>query len=280
VTAVTFQRAARVLLEAPGEEGLVVPARGSAVVVDGASGARTLRRGTGIAGGFALGTLAGTPVYAEAAGDDAETVGLRDLANEIDEQSWQAASLATQLVDFARSSRYCGVCAAERTWGERDLGRACPNGHETAYPRISPCAIVLIHDGGRRVLLGKRANWPVNRYSLFAGFVEQGESLEDCARREVHEEIGVTVDRLRYAGSQSWPFPSQLMLGFTARYASGEIVVDPEEIEDARWFDLAELPPLPPPLSIARRILERHAARHSGLSARDARIASRAREQW
>jgi NAD+ diphosphatase len=262
MTDATFQRAPRVLLETPDVEGLVVPARGSSVAVGGDASARGLRTGLGSIGGFQIGTLGELPVYAEEALDDDAVFGLRDLASELDGESWQAASLATQLVDFARTTRFCGVCAAERSWGERDLGRVCPNGHETAYPRISPCAIVLVHDGGRRVLLGKRANWPVNRFSLFAGFVEQGESLEACARREVREEIGVDVDDLQYVGSQSWPFPSQLMLGFTARWASGEIVVDPEEIAEARWFDVDELPPPPPSLSIARRILEDHVARH------------------
>jgi NAD+ diphosphatase len=276
----TFQRAARVLLEAPTAEGLVVPSYGSSVVVDGDDHRRELRRGLGAIGGFQIGTLGDLPVYAEQAPDDAPIVGLRDLASQIDGESWQAASLATQLVDFARTTRFCGVCAAERSWAERDLGRTCPNGHETAYPRISPCAIVLVHDGGRRVLLGKRANWGVNRFSLFAGFVEQGESLETCAVREVREEIGVELDDLRYVGSQSWPFPSQLMLGFTARYASGEIVVDPEEIDEARWFDVDDLPPLPPTLSIARRILEAYIAEHTGLSADDARDVARRREEW
>jgi NAD+ diphosphatase len=275
-----FQRATRVLEEIPAAEGLLVPARGSAVAVAGDAEARALRRGVPGRGAFELGTLGGVPVYAEAAADDDPVVGLRDLATELDGPSWQAASLATQLVDFARTTRFCGTCGAERSWGASDLGRTCPNGHETAYPRISPCAIVLVHDGGSRVLLGKRANWPVNRYSLFAGFVEQGESLEECARREVREEIGIEIDRLRYAGSQSWPFPSQLMLGFTARYRSGEIVPDPDEIEAADWFDLEALPALPPPLSIARRILERHYARHTRLSARDARAAARSRAEW
>jgi NAD+ diphosphatase len=275
-----FQRAARALVEAPTVEGVLVPVRGSAVAADGPPDARRLRRGLARAGSFELGTLDGVPVYAEAATDDDEVVGLRDLATELDGPSWEAASLATQLVDYARTTRFCGTCGAERSWGESDLGRTCPNGHETAYPRISPCAIVLVHDGGSRVLLGKRANWPVNRYSLFAGFVEQGESLEQCAKREVREEIGIEIDRLRYAGSQSWPFPSQLMLGFTARYRSGEIVCDPTEIDAADWFELDALPALPPPLSIARRILERHYARHSGLSGSAARAAARARVEW
>jgi NAD+ diphosphatase len=271
-----------VLREVPSAPGLLLPTRGSAVAVDGAPDARRLRRGIPDAGSFELGTLDGEPLYALAAGEQDDIVGLRDLATELDGETWQAASLATQLVDFARTTQFCGVCAAPRSWArasaEGDLGRTCPNGHDNAYPRISPCAIVLVHDGGTRVLLGKRANWPVNRYSLLAGFVEPGESLEQCAAREVLEEVGVVVDELRYVGSQSWPFPSQLMLGFTARYASGDVVVDRDELEAAGWFELDDLPALPPPLSIARQILERHTA--EVLSEDGARAAARAREEW
>jgi NAD+ diphosphatase len=278
VSAQRFQRAARVLREAPTVEGLLVPTRGSAVAVDGDADDRHLRRGIPSAGSFELGTLDGEPIYAQAASEDDDVVGLRDLAVELDSETWQAASLATQLVDYARTTQFCGACAAPREWAEGDLGRTCPNGHDTAYPRISPCAIVLVHDGGTRVLLGKRANWPVNRYSLLAGFVEPGESLEQCAAREVLEEVGVVVDELRYVGSQSWPFPSQLMVGFTAHYVSGEVVVDLDELESASWFELDDLPALPPPLSIARQILEQHA--EHVLSADAARAAARAREEW
>ena len=278
----SFRRAARVVLEPTDVEGLMLPTRGSAVVVDGPPDARSVRRGIPPIGAFELGTIDGEPVYARAADEGDEVVGLRDLATELDGETWQAASLATQLVDFARTNRFCGVCAAPREWasasGGTDLGRSCPNGHDTAYPRISPCAIVLVHDGGTRVLLGKRANWPVNRYSLLAGFVEPGESLEQCAAREVLEEVGVVVDELRYTGSQSWPFPSQLMVGFTARYVSGDVVVAEDELESADWFELDNLPALPPPLSIARAILEQHSAER--LSPDAASAAVRAREEW
>jgi NAD+ diphosphatase len=273
-----FLRAPRVLLEAPTAEGLLVPTRGSALAVAGDADSRSFLRGIPSVDAFALGTLDGEPLYAQPASDDADVVGLRDLASELDTDSWQAASLATQLVEYARTTRYCGVCAAPRAWAGNDLGRTCPNGHDTAYPRISPCAIVLVHDGGTRVLLGKRANWPVNRYSLLAGFVEPGESLEQCAAREVQEEVGIVVDELRYVGSQSWPFPSQLMVGFTARYVSGDVVVDLEELESADWFELDDLPALPPPLSIARQILERHTQER--LNPADAGAAVRARREW
>ncbi len=114
---------------------------------------------------------------------------------------------------------------------------------------------MLVHRDGQ-VLLTRKAEWPRNRYSLIAGFVEPGESLEGCVRREVDEEVGVAVDTIRYLGSQPWPFPHQLMVGFLAHYHSGEVVVDTTELEDAAWFDLDALPDLPPPGSISRRILE------------------------
>jgi NAD+ diphosphatase len=127
------------------------------------------------------------------------------------------------------------------------------------YPRVSPAIIVLIHRPGQ-ILLTRQPSWPPNRYSLVAGFVEAGESLEECLRREVAEEVGAAVDDIRYLGSQPWPFPHQLMVGFLARYRSGELRIDEQELEHAAWFDLDALPDLPPPLSISRRILDWHLA--------------------
>src|SRR5207247_4608684 len=128
----------------------------------------------------------------------------------------------------------------------------------TYYPRISPAAIVLVHDGPR-VLLARPKHFP-EWYALIAGFLETGETLEECAAREVREETGVLVDQVVYQGSQPWPFPHQVMIGFRARYAGGDIVVDTTELDDARWFDVTSLPPLPPPVSIARAMIDAWAA--------------------
>jgi len=111
------------------------------------------------------------------------------------------------------------------------------------------------------VLLARQPSWPKGRYSLVAGFVEAAESLEECLVREVREEVGVQVTDLTYISSQAWSFPHQLMVGYTARHSGGEIAIDPAELEDARWFSLDDLPALPPPLSIARRIIDDHRAR-------------------
>jgi NAD+ diphosphatase len=167
--------------------------------------------------------------------------------------------LARQILHWERMSRHCSRCggAMKRirpTWGKRCV--AC--GHEH-FPHIHPCVIVLIRRG-EQFLLARKPEWAKGRYSLVAGFLDFGESLEECVDREVLEETGLKVTNIRYVGSQNWPFPSQMMAGFVADYASGEIVVDGDELEDARWFSRAELPEaLPPARSIARWIIDRFA---------------------
>jgi NAD+ diphosphatase len=139
------------------------------------------------------------------------------------------------------------------------------------FPRTDPAVIMLVHDGGDRVLLGRQAVWPPGRFSILAGFVEPGESAEAAVAREVAEEVGLRVTDIRYVTSQPWPFPQSLMLGFVAR-AEGDspadltLRLDPDEIEEARWFTRDELSSgegpraLPPSLSIARHILDRWVA--------------------
>ena len=137
-----------------------------------------------------------------------------------------------------------------------EWGRSCIPATTTRFPAIHPCAIVLVTRPGE-VLLTRKSNWAANRYSLVAGFQEFGESLEETAIREVAEETGVKVSNVRYLGSQCWPFPSQVMVGFVADYVDGEIQVDTAELEDARWFSVNDLPALPPKRSIARYILDK-----------------------
>jgi NAD+ diphosphatase len=116
--------------------------------------------------------------------------------------------------------------------------------------------MVLVTDGGRRVLLARKSSWAPDRYSALAGFVEPGETLEDTVARETREEVGVEVRNIRYFGSQPWPFPHSLMIAFTAEYAGGEVRPDGVEIEEARWFEVDELPKLPPSISISRRLID------------------------
>jgi NAD+ diphosphatase len=146
----------------------------------------------------------------------------------------------------------------ERAAHERAM--KCPRCRLTVYPRISPAMMALVTDGDR-LLLGRGINFPPGRYSALAGFLEAGETIEECVIREVREETRVQIRNPRYFGSQSWPFPNSLMIAFTAEYAGGELQHDPAELADARWFSIDELPQLPPRLSIARALIDATVAR-------------------
>ncbi len=166
--------------------------------------------------------------------------------------------LALQALHWERMSRHCPCCGQPSQAIEGESGRRCPTCKAEHYPSLHPAVIVLVRDG-ERVLLTRKSFWPPRRYGLVAGFVDRGESLEEAVRREVREETGVEITDIRYIASQYWPFPSQLMIGFTARYAGGELAVDHDELDDARWFSVHELPDLPPPMSIARYIVDHYA---------------------
>lgn len=206
-----------------------------------------------------IGTLGGRPVRVLEVVEDTPlpaeliTVHLRTLLSDAHPGLSSIADYGHQLLRWMRSSSFCSSCgqglALADGWGKRCAG--C--GH-ISYPPVSPAIIVLIHDGPR-ALLTTKTGWG-KRYSLVAGFVEPGETFEQCVAREVREEVGVEVGTLRYVKSQSWPFPHQVMVGFLAEYASGEIVIDTTELSDARWFDVSDLPELPQPYTISRQIID------------------------
>ena len=162
---------------------------------------------------------------------------------------------AWHIVQWRNASAFCGSCGAKNEDSKTETARVCPACGRTEYPRISPAVIVLIHDDGGRVLLAHNNNFADNIYSLVAGFVEAGESLEDAVRREVAEEVSLQVDNIRYEASQSWPFPNSLMLAFHAHFCGGTLRPDGIEIGDAKWFTKDTLPNLPGPGSIARRMI-------------------------
>jgi NAD+ diphosphatase len=190
-------------------------------------------------------------------------VDLMRLFGEADEPTWVAAGRAVQLVEWARNHRYCGRCGqpTEESPGER--ARRCPACGLLAFPRLAPAVIMLVERDDGRALLARNARWPNAMYSCLAGFVEPGESVEAAVRREVSEEVGLEVGELRYFGSQPWPFPHSLMLGFHARLARGEIACDGLEIAEAAWFGPDDLPQLPGPISIARKLIDDWVARAS-----------------
>ncbi|NNE10845.1 MAG: NAD(+) diphosphatase [Ilumatobacter sp.] len=187
-------------------------------------------------------------------------VDLRVYHGRAPEHHWLAAGRAVQLVEWGRTHRFCGRCGTptEPAGGERSM--RCPACGLVAFPRLAPAMITLVTRGAdgpdQEILLARGTQWSIPMYSCLAGFVEPGESLEDAVVREVAEEVGVTVSEPRYFGSQPWPFPNSLMVGFTARYDSGEIVCDPSEIADAGWFRRDDLPMVPPGISIARKLID------------------------
>jgi NAD+ diphosphatase len=188
-------------------------------------------------------------------------IGLRAAHTVIGEELWAIAARGAQILTWDREHRYCGQCGTPTTVDPGERARRCPNCKLSVYPRISPVIMVLIHRGNELLLLGRANRFPRGMFSALAGFVEAGETLEEAIVREVHEEVGVEVDDIRYFGSQSWPFPQSLMIAFTARYAGGEIVPDGVEIAEAHFFPADNLPNLPGGISIAYRLITTVAAR-------------------
>lgn len=177
------------------------------------------------------------------------------------------AGRAVQIVDWDRNHQFCGRCGHRTQTQSGERARKCPECDLTYYPRISPAIIVSVErhalDGrGSELLLAHNARFNRPFYSVLAGFVEPGESLEECVRREISEEVGLEVTNIRYFGSQPWPFPNSLMIAFQTDYAGGSITVDDEEIDDARWFAAGDLPSVPPSVSIARALIDDFVARN------------------
>lgn len=181
--------------------------------------------------------------------------GLRVAYHSLADEEFRAAGAARQLVEWRRTTRFCGACATPLEVVDAHDALACPSCDRLHFPPVSPAVIVLVQKG-RQALLGRSPRFKEGVYSTLAGFVEPGESLEECVHREIFEEVGVRVHRLRYFGSQPHPFPHSLMVGFIADWLEGEIRIDEDEIEDARWFGHDDLPVLPHPMSIARALIE------------------------
>jgi NAD+ diphosphatase len=191
---------------------------------------------------------------------DGAAVDLYSFHGRAGEDAWLAAGRAVQLVEWTRTHRYCGRCGTPTELADHERAMTCPACGLAAFPRLAPAMITLVTRGGpgpdEEALLARGVRWTAPMYSCLAGFVEPGESLEGAVAREVGEEVGISVTDVRYRGSQPWPFPHSLMIGFRARYRAGELTVDDDEIADAGWFRRDELPMIPPPISIARRLID------------------------
>ncbi len=210
--------------------------------------------------GHFLGLLHGRPAWAI---DDPSAPGdhLMMLWSAVDELTWTLAGRAVQLVEWARTHRFCGRCGTptEPAGGERAM--RCPACSLLAFPRLAPAVITLVTRDDGCALLARGRSFGMPMYSCLAGFVEPGETLEQAVHREVAEEVGIRLRSVQYWGSQPWPFPHSLMVGFTASYESGELVLDESEIVDANWYRPDDLPNIPPGMSIARRLIDDWLAR-------------------
>ncbi len=208
-----------------------------------------------------LGVLDKTPCYA--ADLDPRTdapagfslIGLRELFDYVDVDLFTAAGHAFQIIHWDRMHQFCGKCGAPAKHASNERAKICPDCEAVYYPKINPAVIVAIRKGNK-LLLARNKKRKQGFFSVLAGFVEPGETLEECVAREVREETGIEVKNIKYFASQPWPFPNALMIGFTADYASGEIKIDNYEIAEAAWFMPDNLPTIPGRISIARKLID------------------------
>lgn len=181
--------------------------------------------------------------------------GVRELAGLIPDEEFAIAGLAVHITDYDRTTRFCGRCGTETESSRIERAKICPSCHYITYPRLSPAIIVLVRNDDS-VLMIHGIHAPPGMYSLVAGFVEPGETIEHAVHREVQEEAGIRIKNVRYCASEPWPFPNSLMIGFIADYDGGDIIPDGVEVDNASWFDRNNLPVLPPKLSLTRALID------------------------
>ncbi|MBK8251968.1 MAG: NAD(+) diphosphatase [Polyangiaceae bacterium] len=253
----------------PDDEAFWFPFRGPQLLLKstGGKGASPLRRDEFLSLGLEviraqyIGALNGVGcVAAELQKDAPEVTGhqyldLRRAFFALDPSEFAAAGLAFQIQYWDKNHRFCGGCGGPLALKQTERAKRCDPCDRDFYPPVVPAMIVRVVRGDH-ILMTRQSRFPKGMYGLVAGFLEPGETLEECVAREVLEETGVRVHNVRYFGSQPWPFPHQIMIGFVADYLSGDIVVDTSELEEAAWFNRSEMPMLPPPISLARRLID------------------------
>ena len=193
-----------------------------------------------------------------------EFTDFRTTLSFLDPSDFQLISRASILVNWKATNQFCSSCGKQTVFNLSEGAPDCDCLAPPRYPIISPCIITLIHDNDR-ILLGRSKFFPPNMFSTLAGFIEAGENAEEALAREVMEEVNVKVSDVRYYGSQSWPFPSQLMLGYFCKYEEGDIQLNDAELEEARWFDLDDLPMIPPDTSISGQLIRSYISDRSKL---------------
>lgn len=211
-----------------------------------------------------LGTFDGVACLAYRADETAvaeagiRSTSLRSLYGVLPDEEYGIAGYAVHLLHWLEISGFCSKCGNATGPTENAWAKTCPACGYIVYPVVSPAVLILIHDGADRLLLSHKPGWG-KRYSILAGFTEPGETLEECVARETLEESGLSVTDIAYHGSQPWPYPHQLMIGFTARCTNPDapIVIDPTELDDAQWFTRDALPELPGKLSLSRQLIDR-----------------------
>ena len=184
-----------------------------------------------------------------------KSIPLRDVFAQFSASEIKAICLAKQIITWDKQYRFCGQCGEPTMELSDERAKVCRKCDLTNYPRLSPSIIVSVVKG-KQILLARSARFPKGMYSVLAGFVEPGETLEECIIREIDEEVGIKVKNIKYFGSQNWPFPHSLMIAFTTDYAAGEITIDNNEIVDAQWFTVEDLPRIPGSYSIARKMID------------------------
>jgi NAD+ diphosphatase len=251
--------------QSPGREQRLVVVQGNSVLVSTRSPTSIIVNDSVLEGTKPertqyLGYLGGVPCYAVelppaiSAPEGYRFFGVRELYGILADDDLGLAAYAVRIIDFDRSTRFCGRCGHATRQLRTERAKLCTDCNKITYPRISPAIIVLVKKG-EQVLLARSPRFPPELHSILAGFVESGENLEECVHREVREEVGIEITNIRYFGSEPWPFPDSLMIGFVADYSAGEITIDNNEIIFAGWFDRDNLPTLPSPMSISRTLI-------------------------
>ena len=205
---------------------------------------------TSVAGTPCLALKLDTPICKEGY----KMMGLRETFNVLDNESYALAGKARELLYWNNNTQYCGVCGSPMKF-HTPISKRCTECGKEVWPSLAPAIIVAITHQNN-ILLVQSKNFKGDYMGLVAGFVETGEDLEECVVREVKEETGIEICNIRYIASQAWPYPSGLMIGFTAEYKSGEINLQHTELNKGGWYDLQNLPSIPGKVSLARKLID------------------------